>query len=71
MDNNDNKEILHKINLLFREINDIRKRLDAIEYEQRFSEQVTAGNYKSIADLKKSFHDIQISFIRDKISENK
>lgn len=24
MDNNDNKEILHKISLLFREINDIR-----------------------------------------------
>lgn len=68
MDNNDNKEILHKISLLFREINDIRRRLDAIEYEQMFNEQVTAGNYKSIADLNKRFHDIELSFIKNSLS---
>ena len=57
MDNNDNKEI-----------NDIRSRLDAIEYDQMFNEQVTAGNYKSIADLKKRFHDIELSFVKNSLS---
>lgn len=65
------EEFSHKISLLFREINNINRRLDAIEYEQRFSEQVTAGNYKAIADLKKSFHDICISSLGNSNIRNK